>query len=148
MKLSTKGRYAARAMLDLAVYSGEGPVLLREIAGRQMISERYLERIMAVLVSFGLARSQRGQNGGFSLAKPPQEIKLSEVVQAVEGTLAPVPCVDDETLCEQVSGCVTREIWSELKQAMTGVLDSFTLADMVKMQKRKREKQTGSVYHI
>ncbi len=148
MKMSTKGRYAARAMLDLAIHCSKGPVLLREIASRQRISEKYLERIMAVLVTAGLARSQRGQHGGFSLAKPPREIRLRQVVQAVEGTLAPVSCVDDQMLCEHVSGCVTREIWGELKQAMVGVLDSFTLAEMMEMQERKREKQSEPVYHI
>lgn len=137
MKLSTKGRYGARAMLDLALHYGKGPVLLKDIARRQEISERYLEHIMIALVSAGLAQSMRGQHGGFSLAKLPGEIKLSQVIQAVEGSIALVACVDDSKLCNRVDVCVTHKIWEKLKKAMLEVLDSITLEDMVKMQKKK-----------
>ena len=101
MKLSTKGRYAARAMLELALNFGKGPLQLREIAQKQEISERYLERLMTALVTAGLVRSLRGRHGGFKLAKPPKEIQLAQIIQAVEGSLSPVDCVDNEQ-----KGCI------------------------------------------
>jgi Rrf2 family protein len=137
MKLSTKGRYAARAVLELALEYGNGPIMLRKIACKQEISVRYLERMMAQLAHTGLVRSTRGQHGGFSLAKSPAEIKLSEVVQAVEGPITPVSCVEDPQLCNRNKLCVTRDIWTQLQIAMLDVLDSFTIADMVELQKYK-----------
>jgi len=137
MKLSTRGRYGARATLDLALHYGKGPVSLKDIARRQEISERYLEHIMTALVSTGLVQSMRGQHGGFSLAKLPKEIKLSQIIQAVEGPISLVSCVDNPKICNRVDMCITHEIWEEVKKAMLEVLDSITLEDMVKMQKKK-----------
>jgi len=141
MKLSTRGRYGARAMLDLAIHYGKGLVLLKDIARRQKISERYLEHIMIALVTAGLARSMQGQYGGFCLTKLPGEIKLSQVIQAVEGPIALVGCVDDSKLCDRADVCVTHEIWEKLKKTMLDVLDSITLEDMVRMQKKKKSKR-------
>ena len=148
MKLSTRGRYGPRAMLDLALHYGKGPVSLKNIARRQEISERYLEHIMIVLQSAGLVQSTRGSRGGFSLAKLPEEIKLSQIIQAVEGSISPVACVDDPKLCDRVGVCVTYEIWKKLKKAMFEVFDSVTLEDMVKMQKKKLSKQKDRMYYI
>jgi Rrf2 family cysteine metabolism transcriptional repressor len=136
MKLSTKGRYAARAMVELAMAYGTGPVRLSEIAEKQQISVRYLERMMNAMVTVGLVRSTRGQHGGFNLSKPPEEIRLGQVIQAVEGSLTPVECVDDPKLCHRCGLCVTREIWKTLKEAIDNVLDSVTLEDMVEMQQK------------
>ena len=148
MKLSTKGRYATRAMLELAMRYGKGPILLREIAQSQEISERYLERIMIALVTAGLVRSTRGQHGGFNLAKPPREIRLDQVIQAVEGPITPVACVDDPQSCDRHDICVTRDIWEKLKEAMLGVLDSITLENMVEMQKKKLKASKNRMYNI
>ena len=148
MKLSTKGRYSARAMLELALNYEKGSVLLRDIAERQEISERYLERMMNALVSAGLVRSSRGQHGGFSLAKPPGEIKLSEVIQVVEGSIAPVSCVDDPKVCNRVDICITRDIWERLKNAMSEILESITLENMIEMQKKKLTSPKARMYHI
>ena len=137
MKLSTRGRYGTRAMLDLALHYGKGPVLLKDTARRQEISERYLEHIMIALVSTGLVQSMRGQHGGFSLAKVPKEIKLSQIIQAVEGPISLVACVDDPKICNRVDVCVTHEIWKKLKKAMLEILDSITLEDIAKMHKKK-----------
>ncbi len=137
MKLSTRGRYGTRAMLDLALHNGEQAVLLKDIARRQEISERYLENIMRILVSTGLVTSVQGRNGGFSLARSPSDIKLSEIIQAVEGSMSPVCCIDNPKLCKRMPICVTYDIWGKLKKAMFDVLDSITLEDMVKMQKNK-----------
>ncbi|MEW6684655.1 MAG: Rrf2 family transcriptional regulator [Candidatus Edwardsbacteria bacterium] len=148
MRLSTKGRYGARAMLELALNYEKGIISLREIGQKQGISEGYLERMMTILVSAGLVRSSRGQHGGFSLARPPKEIRLSRVIQIVEGTIAPVPCLDEPKLCSRVDICVTRDIWETLKKAMLEVLDSITLEDMVKMQKKKLSRPKFQMYYI
>jgi len=146
MKLSTKGRYAARAMLELALRHGKGPILLKDIAKIQGVSTRYLERIMSVLVSAGLARSYRGHKGGFTLAKNPEEINLLQIIQAVEGSIALVECVDSPAYCERSASCVAHEIWAGLKISMTGVLEAVTLGKMVELQLKKSSAAAG--YHI
>ncbi|MBN2031280.1 Rrf2 family transcriptional regulator [bacterium] len=148
MKLTTKGRYAARAMLELALHYRNGPLQLREIAQKQAISERYLERMMAGLVTAGLVRSTRGQHGGFSLAKDPGEILLSHIIQAVEGSLSLVDCVDDEQLCNRTDICITRDIWVKVKKAVLDVLDAITLEQMIEMQKNKLNRPESKMYHI
>ena len=149
MKLSTRGRYGTRAMLDLAIHNSEQAVLLRDIAKRQDISERYLENIMRILVSNGLVTSVQGRNGGFSLAKKPSEIKLSEIIQMVEGSISPVKCIDNPKLCKKMRDCVTYDIWGKLEKAMFDVLDSITLEDMVNMHKEKVKRNEAQItYHI
>ena len=137
MKLSTRGRYGLRALLDLALHQGEGLVLLKDIARRQEFSLPYLEHLIAPLIAAGLVKSTRGARGGVSLLKPPSEIKLSEVVQLLEGSITPVDCVNNPALCHRSALCVTRDIWVEMKEAMSQVLDSTTLQDLVERQKRK-----------
>jgi len=137
MKLSTRGRYGTRVLLDLALHEGEGPVPLKDIAQRQQISLLYLEHLVAPLIAVGMIRSMRGTRGGIWLARSPQEIKLNEVVGLLEGSIAPVDCVNDPKACPRSDSCVTRDIWVELKEAMDGVLESKTLHDLVEMQKKK-----------
>ena len=137
MKLSTRARYGTRALLDLALHQGEGLVLLKDIARRQEFSLPYLEHLIAPLIAAGLVKSTRGARGGVLLLKPPAEIKLSEVVQILEGSIAPVDCVNNPALCHRSTFCVTRDIWVEMKEAMSQVLDSTTLQDLVERQKRK-----------
>ncbi len=147
MKLSTKGRYGARAMLDLALHYGEGPVLLKDIAKRQQLSERYLEHLILSLKAAGLVNSIRGAHGGFTLAKPPSQIRLSEIIQIMEGSIALVECVDDPKVCLRADLCVTRDIWSEMQKAMSGVLESTTLQDLIQRQ-REKEKPEAITYYI
>lgn len=135
-------------MLDLAIHNAEQAVLLKDIAKRQEISERYLENIMRILVSSGLVKSVQGRNGGFSLAKDPSDIRLSHIIQAVEGSTSVAVCVDNPKLCKRTPICVTREIWGKLKKAIFNVLDSITLEDMVKMQKDKVKEGKADMYHI
>ena len=137
MKLSTRGRYGLRALLDLALHQGAGLVRLKDIAGRQDISLHYLERLIAPLIAAGLVKSTRGARGGVLLFKPPSEIKLSEVVQLLEGSIAPVDCVNDSRVCHRSASCVTRDIWREMMEAMVRVLDSTTLQDLVDRQRKK-----------
>lgn len=134
MKISTKGRYGVRAMLDLALYGGQKPILVREIAQRQQISERYLEHILISLKLAGIVKSTRGARGGFTLAKPPSQIKLSEIIKAMEGSLAPVKCADDYGMCSRADLCVTRDIWVAMKEAINSILESTTLQDLVERQ--------------
>ena len=148
MKLSTKGRYASRAMLDLALHYGTDPVLLRNISRRQDISERYLERLMASLVTAGLVISMRGKKGGFRLAKPPKEIRLSQVIQATEGSLSPVFCVDDPNQCNRVQKCATHDVWEKLKSEIFKTLDSVTLDKLIEIHQNKQSSSDATVYVI
>jgi len=147
MKLSTRARYATRALLDLALHQAEEPVLLRDIARRQQISLLYLEHLIAPLIAAGMVRSTRGAKGGLSLAKPPEEIRLSEIVYLLEGSIALVECVNNPEICTRSELCVTRDIWGELKKAMDGVLEAITLQDLVERQKTK-ERPKEAMYYI
>ena len=147
MKLSTRGRYGLRALLDLAVHQGEGMVLLKDIARRQEVSLPYLEHLITPLIAGGLVKSTRGARGGVLLRKPPAEVKLTEVVQLLEGSIAPVDCVNDPRVCSRSASCVTRDIWMQIKDAMIQVLDSTTLQDLVERQRQKEQAETG-MYHI
>ena len=146
MKLSTKGRYATRALLDLALHQGEVPVTLKDIAERQQISLRYLEHLVTPLIAAGMVRSIRGPKGGVSLVKAPNEVRLSEIIQLLEGSVAPVECVDNPGICRRSEFCVTRDIWGELKKAVSGVLESTTLQDLIERQKRKQPSEQAMYY--
>ncbi len=137
MKISTKGRYATRAMLDLALHNGKTPVLLKDISARQDISLRYLEQIISPLVAAKIVSSTRGPRGGISLARPPRKIKLLDIIQVLEGPIAPVECVENPGVCRRAPSCVARDVWTDLAKAMYGVLESTTLQDLVERQKEK-----------
>ena len=146
MKLSTRGRYGVRALLDLALHQGEGLVLLKDIARRQEVSLPYLEHLISPLIAVGLVKSTRGARGGVLLLRSPSQIKLSEIIQPLEGSIAPVDCVNDPKLCHRSPSCVTRDIWVEMKMAMSQVLDSTTLQDLVERQRQKGQIETGMYY--
>jgi Rrf2 family protein len=138
MKISTKIRYGARAMLELASRYGEGPIELKEIANKENISLKYLEQVIIPLRASGLIKSVRGSKGGYALAKPPSEICLNEMVEILEGPLSLVECLHDPKICQRVPTCVTREIWKKVSDAINGIFRSITLEDLVN---RKREKE-------
>jgi Rrf2 family protein len=148
LTLSTKGRYAARALLELALRKSAEPVLLREIALSQDMSEKYLERIMSTLVSAGFVQSLRGQHGGFTLAKQPSEIRLSQVLAAAEGPLNPVPCVGNPKTCNRSATCATRDVWTRLKETIASMLDSVTLEDLMRMHHNKQHALDKAMYYI
>ncbi len=148
MKLSTRARYGTRALLDIALQGSKGPVLLRDVARRQEISTMYLEHIITPLITAGLVRSTRGARGGVSLARAPQDIKLSEIIGLLEGSLAPVACVDNPKVCPRSSKCVTRDVWSELKDSMNNILGSVTLQELVERQKKKDQTGEQPMYYI
>jgi Rrf2 family protein len=119
-------------MLDLALHRDEGAILVRDIARRQEVSEKYLKQLLASLKAAGLVRTIRGARGGFTLAKPPSEIKLIEIVQVMEGSMAPAECVDDAQICSRSDSCVTRQVWTEIKEATAKILESTNLQDLVR----------------
>ena len=137
MKISTKSRYGIKAMLDLALHYKQGPTFVKDVAKRQKVSGRYLENLLTSLKVAGLVRSTRGTGGGFTLAKSPSQIRLSEIIQAMEGSLALVECVDTPEVCSDATLCVSRDVWVEMKRAMSGILESKTLQDLVEQQAEK-----------
>ena len=147
MKLSTRGRYGTRVLLELALCDRKGPVPLRDIAQRQEISLSYLEHLVTPLIAAGIIRSTRGARGGIRLVKSPQEIKLSDVVGLLEGSVTVADCLDDPKTCTRSDSCVTRDVWGELKKAMDGVLESTTIQDLVEREK-KREQPEEVMYYI
>ena len=138
MKISTKGRYALRMMLDLALHNTGTPVRIKEIAGRQGISDKYLEQIISVLNKAGFVRSVRGPQGGYLLTKPPKEYTVGMILRLTEGDLAPVDCLSqDSSQCERMDDCVTVLVYRKMNEAVNGVIDHITLEDLVawKLQK-------------
>jgi Rrf2 family cysteine metabolism transcriptional repressor len=138
MKLSTRTRYGVRAILELATGQGEGPVQIKTIAHRQDISVKYLEQLMTILKSAGFIRSIRGAKGGYILAKPANQIKLSDVFNTLEGPVTTVECVANENYCARAADCVTRQVWAEVQQAIEKVLQSITLEDLAERTKDKK----------
>jgi Rrf2 family cysteine metabolism transcriptional repressor len=131
MKLSTRSRYGLRAVLELALEYGNKPLQIKTIAEREDISNKYLEQLMSTLKASGIVRSIRGPKGGYLLAQDPSEIKLSKVVMALEGPLVIVDCIAHPEFCVRCTDCVTRQVWTEIHNAMTNVLESQTLQDLV-----------------
>lgn len=132
MKVSTKGHYGVKAMLDLAQHYGQGAIALKSVAERQDLSEHYLEQLIAGLRKAGLVKSVRGAQGGYILAREPEEIKVGDIIRVLEGPIAPVDCVNDEDpdKCSKSDYCITKNIWEKVKVSIEDVIDSITLADM------------------
>jgi Rrf2 family protein len=145
MKLSTKGRYGVRLMMDLALHYGSGPIFLKDIAERQEISEKYLWQLIPPLKQAGLVSTTRGSHGGYKLAKAPAQITLKEIVSTLEGPLNLVECVDDIGVCPRSSACATRDVWGEVAAKIAQVLESFTLEHLVENQKQKINTLTYSI---
>jgi len=131
LKVSTKGRYALRMLLDLAEHRGEGFISLKEIAERQNISKQYLEQIVSLLNTSSMLRTNRGKQGGYMLAKQPSEYTVREILRVTEGSLAPVTCLEEEVnLCDKATYCKTLSMWMGLQKVINDYLDSVTLQDM------------------
>lgn len=138
MKISTKGRYALRLMLDLAQHQEAGPVRLRDIAARQEISLKYLEQIISALQRAGHVRSVRGPQGGYQLKLEPQSYTVGDILRLIEGDLAPVSCLEEGApACGRQSGCATLRLWKELDDAINGVIDRRTLQDLLDWSAQK-----------
>jgi Rrf2 family cysteine metabolism transcriptional repressor len=136
MKLSTRTRYGIRAILELVKNYDNGPLQLRVIARDQGVSVKYLEQLMAMLKSAGIVRSVRGSKGGYILAKSPNQIRLSDCFECLEGTVITTECVEDENLCERANDCIARQVWTEVQRAVIEVLESTTLQNLVDKSKK------------
>ena len=135
MKISTKGRYALRVMIDLAEHQGEGFVSLKDIAARQGISKKYLEQIIPILNRSDFLQANRGSQGGYRLAKAPKDYTVKDVLELTEGSLAPVACLDTTPVgCERSETCVTLPLWKGLAEVIENYLDSVTLQDLLERQ--------------
>ena len=137
MKISTKGRYALRMLLDLAEQREKGFVALKEIAQRQNISKKYLEQIVSVLTKAGYVKSIRGPQGGYRLARLPKDYTVGMILRLTEGDLSPVSCTDNNYDCPKMQDCVTIRIWKELDEAINSVIDKYTLEDLLDWQDAK-----------
>lgn len=137
MKISTKGRYALRLMLDLAVHNTGEAISLKDIAKRQEISDKYLEQIISVLNKAGYVKSIRGAQGGYMLKKAPKDYTIGMILRLTEGTLAPVSCVEEDAECAREGNCVTYMVWKKINDAIADVVDSITLEDLVDWQLQK-----------
>ena len=138
MKISTKGRYALRLMMDLAENNNGSPISLEDVAKRQDISDKYLEQIISILNKAGYVRSVRGAQGGYMLKMEPQNYTVGMILRQTEGSLAPVACIeDDEIVCDRQQQCVTSIVYKKINDAISGVVDNITLQDLVDWQNEK-----------
>lgn len=138
LKISTKGRYALRLMLDLALHNNGEFIRIKAIAARQEISEKYLEQIISILNRAGYVKSARGAQGGYRLAHDPKEYTVGMILRLTEGSLSPVSCLEDEiNQCPRQEGCATLDLWKQLDDAIKGVVDHVTLADLMEWQLEK-----------
>ena len=139
MKISTKGRYALRLMLDIALNDAKTPVRIKDIAERQQISDKYLEQIVSSLNKAGFVKSLRGPQGGYRLTKKPEEHTVGMILRLIEGSLAPVACLDDDiNNCTRADRCPTLILWEKLYDAISEVVDNITLADLISWQKNMK----------
>ncbi len=139
MKLSTRGRYCSRMMIELALRYDKGPVLLQDVSTSQNISLKYLCQLLIPLKAANLLRATRGAHGGYFLARPPKDIKLSDIITTVEGSTSPVECADNPDICERHDSCVTTEVWAEIGEKCLEILKSYSLQDMVDRHKAKQK---------
>jgi Rrf2 family protein len=135
MKVSMKGDYGVRALVELAHHYGEGPLQSAQIAQRQAIPEPYLDQLLTSLRRAGFIRSVRGPQGGHALIRDPHELKLSEAVIALEGSLAPIACLDDPNGCRKAHTCCIRPVWQEIEDATVKILESYTIADLAEQER-------------
>ncbi|MGN0594845.1 MAG: RrF2 family transcriptional regulator [Hominimerdicola sp.] len=140
MKISTKGRYALRLMLDLAMHAESGYIPIKAIAERQEISEKYLEQIISILSRAGYVKSVRGAGGGYMLTNPPEYYTVGMILRLTEGSLAPVACLDGPTnTCERQDKCVTLMVWEKLYKSITDVVDNITVADLLEIDRSRAD---------
>ena len=147
MRLSTRGEYASRAMLELSLRYEDGPLHSREISKAQQIPPRFLEQILLLLKRAGYLKSRKGQKGGYVLAKPPSEINVAEVIRVMDGPLAPIDCVSvmAHQACPMEKTCGLRWLWKDVRDAIAGILERTTFADLVEKSGRsKRAREDGA----
>ena len=138
MKISTKGRYALRMLIDLAEHEGDGFIALKDIAERQNSSKKYLEQIVPILSRSGILRTNRGSQGGYALAKEPEHVTVGEILRLTEGSLSPVACLDgDPAQCPRSADCPTLPVWQGLNRVINEYLDGITLRSILDSQRER-----------
>lgn len=151
MKLSTKGRYGVKALFELAMQQGLGPVALKTIAERQGLSEHYLEQLAAPLRKAGLITSIRGAQGGYTLGRPPEQITVGDIIRVLEGPIAVAECASEDGMdghhCGNAYHCSARGVWEKVRDSIVAVVDSITLEDLCREAREEQERQ-NFVYHI
>ena len=147
IRLSTRGRYGTRIMMELAQHYGKGPLLLKDIAKSQEISVGYMEQIMPSLKTKGLVGANRGAHGGYFLSMDPSEIKIKDIIIALEGNIALLECLDNPKICQKASRCSSRDLWGELNKEISGFLDSRSLQDLI-ISQREKDKAISLNYEI
>ena len=147
MKISTRGRYGTRVMIELALHHGGGPVKVKDLAVRQELSAKYVEQIVARLKAAGLVTATHGAHGGYTLSRPPADIRLREVFETLEGPLSLVHCTADPARCSRSRVCVTQDIWGDIPDQIRRILESTTLHDMADRYRGKQQ-AVGPVYTI
>ncbi len=135
MRVSMKGDYGLRALIELAHHYGEGPIQSALIASRQSIPEPYLDQLLTALRRAGFIRSVRGPQGGHALIRNPHELRLREAISALEGSLAPIACLDDPSGCHKTATCSLKPVWQEVEAATLKILDSITIADLAERER-------------
>ncbi|HSB78788.1 MAG TPA: Rrf2 family transcriptional regulator [Candidatus Methylomirabilis sp.] len=145
MRISTKGDYATRALQDLALHCDKGPVPIEAVARRQALPVRYLEQLLLTLKRAGFLGSKRGVNGGYYLAKAPREITLGQILRAVDGPIVPIFCVDGPPRehCDQEQACVLRDVWSDVRDAVSAIVDHTTLEDICERIRTKTKERVN-----
>lgn len=139
IRISTKGRYGTRFMLQLALNYGQGPMLLKEVARKEEISEGYLQHIVDTLKGANLINSHRVGHGGYTLSRSPAEISLRDILNSLEGTINFTECIGKPEICNRSQDCITRDVWGELTESFSKSLESITLEEMAKRKKQKGE---------
>lgn len=139
MRISTRARYGLRLMVEVALSYEKGPILLKEISKNIDVSEKYLSQIIIPLKGRGLINTYSGAHSGYILSKPPSGIKLKEIVEILEGDLSLIDCVNNPSVCDRVSTCVTRDIWTKMGDKILEVLNEYTLDDLVKMCRERKD---------
>jgi Rrf2 family transcriptional regulator, cysteine metabolism repressor len=146
MRVSTKGDYGIRALIELSHHFGETrPTQSSEIAARQKIPESYLEQLLTTLRRAGFIRSVRGPQGGHALIRDPQDLRVSEVIEALEGSIMPIDCLDESSQCTKSGGCAQRDMWAAVRDAILNVLGNTTIAELAE---RDRALQPGSARYV
>lgn len=148
MKLSTKGRYGLRAVIDLARYAKEEPVSLAAVAERQNISISYLEQLIAKLKKAGIVKSTRGAQGGYTLAKAPEKISVGDILRALEGNLNPVDCVEanGDTTCAASDFCVTKYVWKRISDSINETVDAIFLSELIAENEKGKQPAGGTAF--
>jgi Rrf2 family protein len=132
MKISTKGRYGLRTLMDISIHQSKGPVNLNDIAERQGISAKYLWQIVNLLKTAGFVRGTRGPKGGYILIRDPADITMLDIIQVLEGPISLVECVDDADFCARMDNCVAHTVWLDVSQVIRGALEKITLAEILR----------------